>query len=122
MRHEPIVDARRKEAEEHKAVALLKAGWNASAAARVVGVDPRTAQRWAHKHGIELTRYKAKYGRVDKDEALRMSDLEYNGERLFSRKEIAEMFGCSESYIKHLRRKRNLERKQNNDPRRPDQV
>ncbi len=106
-RAEPIVDDRRKEAQEQHALKLLRIGWKGAAVARKVGVDRTTVYRWAKKHDIELPRNESEFGKVDKAEALRMGDAEYNGEKLFSRAEIAEMFGCSESYIKHLRRQRN---------------
>jgi len=105
--------ANAKPKEKARALAWLHKGKRAKWAAEKVGVHPTTVQRWAADAGIKLEYpYNAHQDRtdlVDKDEIIRLRNLrmKYEGHRgrkvdkpMFSYNEIAEMMGCSHSYIK----------------------
>lgn len=99
----------RKESEEAKAVKLLKRGESAAYAAQETGVHPTTVQRWAKKHGIALTypynRHQDRDDLVDTKEILRLHKRKAsrkNPKPLFTLAEIAELCGCSRSYVKQV--------------------
>ena len=100
--------ANRKAREEERAIRWLRKGKRANWAAAKVGVHPSTVQKWAAKHGIELEYpYDSSQNRDDlisKKEILRLSRLTHAGKTLFTRREVAEIMECSESYVKQVRR------------------
>lgn len=99
----------RKESEEALVIKLLKKGHPAAYAAERAGVHPTTAQRWAKKHGIELTypynRHEDRDDLVDVKEIVRLRKRKAsrkNPKPLFTLQEIADMCGCSRSYVKQV--------------------
>lgn len=96
----------RKESEEALVVKLLKKGHSALAAAEEAGVHPTTAQRWAKKHGIELAypfnRHEGRDDLVDVKEIVRLRKRKSSGKPLFTLQEIADLCGCSRSYVKQV--------------------
>ena len=99
--------ANRKSKEEERAIRWLRKNKTAAYAAKKVGVHPTTVQRWALKHGIELSypynRHEGRTDLVDTDEIIELSGRWEDGTYLFTQAEIAEMMGCSISYIKKVR-------------------
>jgi transposase len=105
-----MMPANAKIKERKQAVKWLLKGKTAKWCADKVGVHPTTVQRWAHEEGIELEYpYNAHQNRtdlVDKHLILELSDEMFEGKPLYTRKEVAEICECSESYVKIIRRKR----------------
>jgi transposase len=96
----------RKESEEAKAIKIMKRGHTAAYAAEKVGVHPTTVQRWAKKAGLELeypyNRHQSRDDLVDTDEIVRLRKRVEDGKPVFTLAEIAEMVGCSRSYVKQV--------------------
>jgi transposase len=98
----------RKESEEAKAIKLLKKGHTAAYTAEEVGVHPTTVQRWAKANGIDLTypynRHADREDLVDVKEIVRLRKRKAPGrdKPLFTLAEIAELCGCSRSYVKQV--------------------
>ena len=98
----------RKERQEKAAVRLLKKGHKAAHVARHkdVRVHSTTVQRWAEKHGIELSypynRHADRDDLVDKEEIVRLRRRRNGGGFLFTIQEIADMMECSYSYVKQV--------------------
>jgi transposase len=99
----------RKESEEALVIKLLKQKKSAAYAAERAGVHPTTAQRWAKKHGIKLSypynRHAARDDLVDVKEIVRLRKLKVspkNEKPLFTLQEIADLCGCSRSYVKQV--------------------
>ena len=99
----------RKESEEAKAIKLLKKGHTAAYAAEKAGVHPTTVQRWAKKHGIGLSypynRHESREDLVDVKEIVRLRKRKKkrgSDKPMFTLAEIAEMCGCSRSYVKQV--------------------
>jgi DNA-binding CsgD family transcriptional regulator len=101
--------------KEDRAIQWLIKGKRASWTANQLGVHPTTVQRWAAKHGIKLEypyiRAQDRTDLIDKKEILRLRKLRmvYTSERgrpvdrhMFAYPEIAEMMGCSASYVKQV--------------------
>ena len=91
--------------QEQAAVRLLKKGHTAAYVAdqKDVGVHRTTVQRWARKHGIELTyphnRHDERVDLVNTDEILRLRKRCIGGKPLFTYEEIAGLCDCSRSYV-----------------------
>lgn len=88
---------------------LLKKGHSAAFAATRTGVHPTTVQRWAKKHGIQLAypynRHEDRDDLVDVKEIVRLRKRKApsrKGKGLFTLQEIADMCGCSKSYVKQV--------------------
>jgi len=99
----------RKESEEAKAIKLLQEGHSAVYAAERAGVHPTTVQRWAKKHGLGLkypyNRHADREDLVDVKEIIRLRKRKASRKdkkSLFTLAEIAEMCGCSRSYVKQV--------------------
>jgi transposase len=99
----------RKESEEELVIKLLKKGKSAAYAAERAGVHPTTAQRWAKKHEIELSypfnRHATRDDLVDVKEIIRLRKRKASRKSdkpLFTLQEIAELCGCSRSYVKQV--------------------
>jgi len=99
--------ANRKPKQERRAVAILRRGRTAAHAAREVGVHPTTVQRWAQKHEIELqypfNPHVLRDDLVDTREIVRLRRKRRgDGRPLFTYPEIADLVGCSSSYVKQV--------------------
>lgn len=95
-------------AREEVAVRLLKKGHTATYVARHKDVQahPTTVRRWATKHGIKLeypyNRHQGREDLVDVAEILRLRRRKNDGTPVFTLLEIAELCGCSRSYVKQV--------------------
>lgn len=91
--------------KEELGVQLLRNGFCTADVAKDkrIGVHPSTVRRWAKKHDIELAfphnRHQRRVDLIDIGKILRLRKRKTGGKYLFTRKEIAALCGCSESYV-----------------------
>lgn len=95
--------------DRDEALDLLREGQTAASVAEMAGVHRTTVQRWAKQEGIVLVYpFNRHAGRddlidVEKIVKLRRRKSAYNkGRPLFTLQDIAEMCGCSRSYVKQV--------------------
>lgn len=110
-RENRTVAGRGASAKEEFGIQLLKSGMRSCDVARHarIAVDPSTVSRWAKKHGFSLPRYNRHKDRVDlldHKEVIRLRKQKV-GKRdrrrpAFTLQEIADLCGCSLSYVKKI--------------------
>jgi uncharacterized protein YjcR len=92
-------DHKREQAREY-----LEQGKPANWIGYVLDVHPTTVQRWAQKFGFKLKHPHNGSGNVSVELIQSLSSKTLaSGKKMFTRKEIAEMVGCSEATVKKVR-------------------